>query len=667
MNARLRSFAMLVACALAVAACSGVHTLPSAPAPQKVAKVRAAHVTIRVVFPKRHRHRKLRRRDPHYISASTQSVTFALTKVNGGAIPAGFVPSETITLNPGSSSSNCTYNAGPQTYTCSATWSVPAANDPGDAFTVTAYDGANNALSTASVTQAITPGNNAIGVTLDGVAASFAITPPSGTAGTPFSSQSFTVAAEDADANVILGTYSTPVTVADADAANATAIASTSGSDSPPPGELLSSTDIVTLSYTGLAIAPTAATISASASGATTGTANFAPALQPIVYSGPFNGTAPQMTLTSMVRGGPISASEVGWTNAPYNKVLAASASSGCGPIGTIAPSTGTAFTIELVSQATAGSCTITLSDFAGGNTTPIGLSFVAPNNLYLVNQSSGAISPVSGINEAFAVNGSLPTPFPGLINLYPIAANAITPGLAVDGAGNAYFSEGPLLQEILAVNGSIPASPTVETLATLTGAIGGIAVDGSGDVYVTNSANGEVNEVEAVNGVIPASPTIITLGSVSGALRGVAVDGSGNVYVPSNASNSAGITELSRGIGCSPVCTTALGKTGLTHHTWSSVAVDGSGNIYVSGSDFDIMVLTPGCVSEPSCGFIGAYGGDIDNVVGIALDESRDVFLDDISFVRVSELVAVGGSISPTSTLINIVAISAHGGMAMR
>ena len=65
--------------------------------------------------------------------------------------------------------------------------------------------------------------------------------------------------------------------------------------------------------------------------------------------------------------------------------------------------------------------------------------------------------------------------------------------GLAVDGSGDVFYLEGgdSAVQEILAVNGSIPANPTIITEAGL-----GIdfvdptsvTVDGAGDVYVTDA-----------------------------------------------------------------------------------------------------------------------------------------------------------------------------------
>src|SRR3954470_5271634 len=59
-----------------------------------------------------------------------------------------------------------------------------------------------------------------------------------------------------------------------------------------------------------------------------------------------------------------------------------------------------------------------------------------------------------------------------------------------------------------------------------------GVAVDGSGNVFVADYGNNKVVEILAVNGSIPANPTINTLGSGFNQPSGVAVDGSGNVFV---------------------------------------------------------------------------------------------------------------------------------------
>src|SRR6202041_3211436 len=63
---------------------------------------------------------------------------------------------------------------------------------------------------------------------------------------------------------------------------------------------------------------------------------------------------------------------------------------------------------------------------------------------------------------------------------------------------------------------------------------------DGNGNVFVADSGNSAVKEILAVNGSIPASnPTINTLGSGFSEPSGVAVDGSGNVFVADSGNNA--------------------------------------------------------------------------------------------------------------------------------
>jgi len=87
-------------------------------------------------------------------------------------------------------------------------------------------------------------------------------------------------------------------------------------------------------------------------------------------------------------------------------------------------------------------------------------------------------------------------------------------------------------VKEIVAVNGSIPASPTIKTLSSSFYYPAGVAVDGIGNVYLSDFGNNTVKKILAVNGTIPASPTIETLTTGVNAPYGVAVDNGVNVYI---------------------------------------------------------------------------------------------------------------------------------------
>ncbi|HTV91324.1 MAG TPA: hypothetical protein VMG98_01260 [Verrucomicrobiae bacterium] len=305
---------------------------------------------------------------PSYVTANVQSVVVVLDSVNGGAPPAGVATSATDSVV--GSSCPCTI-AGP---------TVPAGTD---VFTITTYDGATgsgHAISTNSPSIVITASQTSSNVVpLEGIPASLAISDvPSGAADTGFVATPFTVTVRDADANTITGAYARAVSLSDSDTTGATTI-STTGTDNPPAAKLLSSSDSAKLTYTGLAIIN--ATLTASATGATNGTGTFAPTLNPIVYTGPENGGLPEIDLyatSGAGSSGTFTAREAGWTDAPYLKSITQSEAAGCRSIATTSPASGTSFTTSVASAPSPGICTLTLSDFTGGQTTSVTLTYTA-------------------------------------------------------------------------------------------------------------------------------------------------------------------------------------------------------------------------------------------------------------------------------------------------
>lgn len=339
---------------LAACASGGGGSLPDAQsAAHRTASAHKAMLAIRIRIPRKRHHDG---EAPRYISATTKGMTIAFTG------PATFT--QVINLTPSDrrctgSPLTCSIAVGlvPGKYTVSVnTYDQPPVRGA-------IPDGANLLATARNVPLSVKLSIlNTLPVTLDGVPRSFVIAGfPSAVAGAALAiPKSFSVVARDAGGNVIVGIYSTPVTLSNGDSSGATTIA-TSGSDAPPALELLSSTDTPTLTYTGLAIIPTS--ITASAAGATSGAGKFTPTLNPIspaslaggIYVNPF-GTVSPKTFT---------ASEVGWTNAPYNHSLTA-ALSGCSTVATVSPAAGTTFTPTLVASPSNGSCTLTLSDGAG-------------------------------------------------------------------------------------------------------------------------------------------------------------------------------------------------------------------------------------------------------------------------------------------------------------
>jgi len=306
-------------------------------------------------------------RVPLYIGAGAKSVTVTLTSVNGGIPPSGLTTSVTTTITPAN---------------CPCTVGGPLVPPGSDAFTFTTYDasdGTGNIIATASGTFTVTPGiaNSQSAITLAGVPHAFAFGAlPTAIAGTAFSSaQTFTLTVKDSDGNAIAGTYANPVTVTDPDASGSQGSQiSINGGAYGQTVTSTASTDVFALNYGGLAIAP--ATLTASSTGATNGTASFAPALSAIAYTGTLNSSLqPEIDLTATSgagSSGTFSAAEDGWTTAPFDRSFTAT-TSGCGSIGTVSPETGTAFTFTAVAAPVVGTCSITLTGGGGQTKTIIG------------------------------------------------------------------------------------------------------------------------------------------------------------------------------------------------------------------------------------------------------------------------------------------------------
>ena len=142
--------------------------------------------------------------------------------------------------------------------------------------------------------------------------------------------------------------------------------------------------------------------------------------------------------------------------------------------------------------------------------------------------------------------------------------------GVAVDGSGNIFVADrtGSNVEEILAAGGYT----TVNSLGIGFTTPEGVAVDGSGNLFVADTYNNAVKEMLAAGGYT----TISTLGSGFSYPQSVAVDGIGNVFVADTA-NSA-VKEILAAGGYITVNTLGSGFS-----LPGGVAMDGSGNVYVA------------------------------------------------------------------------------------
>ncbi len=262
-----------------------------------------------------------------------------------------------------------------------------------------------------------------------------------------------------------------------------------------------------------------------------------------------------------------------------------------------------------------------TQSTVGSGFSSPSGVAVDGSGNVFVADAGNNALKEIlatggyvtvktlaSGIDAWVAVDGS-GNLFAGSYNLYelPVGGSTWVPinpdaggaycgvgyglfncpeypfapvDVAVDGSGNLFVTIiGPAEDGEAGINGvvEIPAAGGYTTSNSLGGPaivihLAGVAVDGSGNVFVADSGNNVVDEIPAAGGYTK----VMAVGSGFGSPSGVAVDGSGNVFVADTGNNA--VKEILAAGGY-----TTVGTVGSGFSSPSGVAVDGSGNVFVA------------------------------------------------------------------------------------
>jgi hypothetical protein len=334
------------------------------------------------------------KRRPAYVSAGSTQAVFTLSAFNGGtSFPAGTQATQTFALTTTGTTPACTAVSGGEN--CNLAVLLPPGSDT---LTIQVEDAAGAVLSavagqTYTIAAAATTTES---VALQPVYASVTLSVPAMTAGTAVSSGSLPFAAADAAGGAI-PSDTTPFlesfTLRSSDPTNVS-LALNGG----PYGAQVTVTkpnDVVTFNYSGLALGPNAVTITTGETAApgnpvlTNATTAFAPQLNPIVLAGsrvmtdtstgnPWSGDQ-EVILDVGGASANFTASETGWSNAPYARTFTPSiAPSGylgttlspisCSGVVMISTSDGLNFTAVPGSQA--GACAVTIADGVGQTAT---------------------------------------------------------------------------------------------------------------------------------------------------------------------------------------------------------------------------------------------------------------------------------------------------------
>ena len=197
-----------------------------------------------------------------------------------------------------------------------------------------------------------------------------------------------------------------------------------------------------------------------------------------------------------------------------------------------------------------------------------------------------------------------------------------------------------------------------------------GVAVDGSGNIYVTDKGNDTIRKITPTT-IVSSGPTgsssmtqytvttlaglVLTPGSSNGSgstarfrgPSGIAVDGNGVVYVADTANST-----IRSSLGSAPVFITWAGSAGIAgsqdgtgtsahFNSPQGIAVDGSGNAYVlDAGNYTIRKITPAGVVTTLAGSPGVQGSadgtgssaSFYYPSGITVDPSGNVYVTDQS-----------------------------------
>ena len=317
----------------------------------------------------------------------------------------------------------------------------------------------------------------------------------------------------------------------------------------------------------------------------------------------------------------------------------------------------------------------------------PTGVALDGAGNVYIADTGNFAIRKVeaaTGIITTVAGNGS--SGYSGDGGPATSAQLQEPRGVAVDGSGNLYIADnqGNAIRKVVAETGIITTVAGNGTpgysgnggpaTSAQFNQPGGVAVDGSGNLYIADYRNSAIRKVAAATGRITTiagngAPGYSGDGGLATSARlayprGVAVDGSGNLYIADADNNMVRAVAAVTGI-----ITTVAGSGTMGYSDDGGpavdaqlvlplgVAVDGSGNLYIAESVRIRKVAAATGIITTVAGSVSAYpysgdGGPAANAQlsypgGLAADSSGNLYIARFGNSRVRKVTASTGMIT--------------------
>jgi trimeric autotransporter adhesin len=306
----------------------------------------------------------------------------------------------------------------------------------------------------------------------------------------------------------------------------------------------------------------------------------------------------------------------------------------------------------------------------------PSAVAIGRDGNIYIADQENYVVRKViGGSGVIVTVAGGSGTDFSG--DNGPATAAGINhpQGMAWDSAGNFYIADSGnnRIRRIAAGTGVI--STVAVTDGENLSSPSGTAVDGAGNVYFAERGSHRIRKIAADSGAVSTVAGDGTAafsgdnGAATGARfngpSGLAIDGSGNLYVADRGNNR--IRRIAAGTG---IITTVAGNgaagyagdngtaTAAKLNLPSGVAVDSAGNLYIADEmNNRVRKVAAGTVTITTVAGNGTagYSGDdgpataaaLNRPTGVAVDSAGNIYIADQYNLRVRKVAAGTGIIS--------------------
>ena len=310
--------------------------------------------------------------------------------------------------------------------------------------------------------------------------------------------------------------------------------------------------------------------------------------------------------------------------------------------------------------------------------TDPMGVAADSFGNLYFVDAdrvrkvtlATGIITTVAGTGQ-YDYNGD---------NI--AATNAALKharGVAVDASGNLYIAEigGSRIRKVTVATGLIATvagngvpgytgDNGTATSATLTSS--GVAVDASGNLYLSSPGHGVIRKVTAATGVITTvadiGKVIVKGTSFSDVPSPISIDATGDLYIADNQKNLVSKVTVATGV-ITTVAGTGVGYIGDGGAATSAslripygVALDAAGNMYVADeSNHRVRKVTAATGVITTVAGTGSFIFNGDNIPatsatlhypgGVAIDSSGNLYIADSFNNRIRKVTMATGLIT--------------------